>query len=412
MRLRVVFLLALITGLAPLFVNCQRSPEESRSVASSDDDASIRTFSLGSKLELDASTLIHAPQILAKRRAAGRIYKSSSSDAAVASGTRLMVVVDKACAAQVEFDKTNPGLSHQTLSKTSTRESGDLRIQAFNVTLEEPKLVAELADEAEHDGCVLQVANNVVVSVGPTSPDSVRITAAPNDPSFPQLTHLTAINASAGWDTFSSPGRGISQDVIVAVIDSGVDYSHPDLRANMWKSSTGKFGKDFYNNDDDPMDDNEHGTHVAGLLGGVANNGEGVAGVMGKHIKIMAVKALGADGSGTAVEMVNAIRWAADQGAEVLNLSVEITGVSTAVRDALTYASQKGAVIVVASGNSAKEITAAKFVAPAGYCPDIAGAISVASVDSKNGALSDFSNYSSSFVMIAAPGSDRAVIAT
>ena len=101
---------------------------------------------------------------------------------------------------------------------------------------------------------------------------------------------------------------------------------------------------------------------------------------------------------------MNGLRWAADRGVDVINLSMELNGNSTSVRSAMTYASGKGAVIVVAAGNSTKEITATQFVAPAGYCPSISGAISVGSLDTKDGALSNFSNYSSSFVMIAAPG--------
>jgi subtilisin family serine protease len=408
-RAQVILMSALLCALVPLFTNCERgsAPRSGSSL----EPRSEATFTLGSKVELDASTLVRAPQTLASARATGKVFKSSSTDYAVAAGTQLMVVLDKACLVQAGGDKTKQVLSTQTLATTATHEASDLRIQAFSVQLDAPKLVAELADEAESDDCVLQVANNVIVSVGPPAPASQTVQAAAltNDPALSQLTHLSLIKATAGWDTFFSPGRGITKDVVVAVIDSGVDYNHPDLNANMWRSAAGKYGKDFFNDDDDPMDDNEHGTHVAGLIGAVSNNGVGVAGVMGKQVKIMAVKALSADGSGTATEIINGIRWAADQGADVINLSVELTGASTPVRDALLYASQRGVVITVAAGNSGKEITSSKFVAPAGYCPDVAGAISVASVDTKTGNLSDFSNYSSTYVMIGAPGSEDSV---
>ncbi len=174
----------------------------------------------------------------------------------------------------------------------------------------------------------------------------------------------------------------------------------------MWRNNSGQMGYDFVNDDTDPDDDNGHGTHCAGISAAETNNGLGIAGVMNGFAKIMAVKVLGESGSGSFDDVANGILWAANNGADVINLSLSGTGQNAVLKNAIQTASQKS-VIVMAAGNSNNEITNDDFVIPAGYAPEFIGAISVASIDSTTLNKSSFSNFSSSYVEMIAPGSER-----
>lgn len=162
----------------------------------------------------------------------------------------------------------------------------------------------------------------------------------PNDPLFgagqwgPQ-----AIEGPAAWDL----GVGVAS-TIVAVIDSGLDLTHPEFAGRILP------GYDFANEDDDPMDDVGHGTHVAGIIGAAVNNNLGVAGVAG-GVSLMPVKVLDADGLGTSWWLAQGIVWAADHGARVANVSIGAAFASTYVADALQYASDRNMLVVAAAGN-------------------------------------------------------------
>jgi subtilisin family serine protease len=204
----------------------------------------------------------------------------------------------------------------------------------------------------------------------------------PNDPRFNELwgmnntgqtggTNDADIDAPEAWDIQTG-----SASVLIAVIDTGVDYKHEDLAANIWTNpgedawtdpndpSTGNGsdddgnglvddwkGWDFVNNDNDPFDDNLHGTHVAGTIGAVGNNGIGVAGV-NWQTKIMPLKFLGGDGSGSLADAIAAILYAAQKGAKVMNNSWGGPGRSQALLDAINVADNAGALFVAAAGNA------------------------------------------------------------
>jgi len=251
--------------------------------------------------------------------------------------------------------------------------------------------------------------------------------AFPNDPYFTSsgswgqpyddLWGLKKIQAPAAWGY--STGKG----VVVAVVDTGVDYNHLDLRTNLWinpgedlnhngaidsKDLNGVDddgdgliddlrGWNFVGNDSAPMDDNGHGTHVAGTIAALGNNRRGIVGVAFES-KILPVKSLSGAGSGTASVAAAAIVYAADKGADVINMSWGGPP-SQLVGDAVAYASSLGAVMVAAAGNGNADV---RYTAPALY----SGVIAVAATD-HNDRKTDFSNWGEK-ISVAAPGGDSA----
>jgi len=226
---------------------------------------------------------------------------------------------------------------------------------------------------------------------------------------------MRIIDAPTAWDVQSG-----SKSVIVGVIDTGIDRDHEDLQANMWtnpgESGGGKEtnnidddgnglvddfrGWDFINNDNNPFDDNDHGTHVSGTIGAVGNNSVGVVGV-NWNVSIMALKFLGGDGSGDTGDAVEAIIYGTNQGAKVLSNSWGGGGRSRAVEDAIRFANDRGVLFVAAAGNeSSDNDTFPSF--PANYQVD--NVVSVASSTSSDD-ISSFSNTGRRSVHLAAPGS-------
>jgi len=159
-------------------------------------------------------------------------------------------------------------------------------------------------------------------------------------PDSPDATQGADIKAITAWDMTT----GLS-DVIIAVLDTGVDLNHPDIKNKLVSA-----GRDFINDDNDATDDNWHGTHVAGIAGAETNNGQGIAGVAWNS-KILPVKILDQDGSGYYSQLIDGIVWAADQNAKVVNMSLGGDFPSNALLEAVQYAHEKGVIVVAAAGN-------------------------------------------------------------
>nr|WP_198162759.1 S8 family peptidase [Halobacillus mangrovi] len=209
-------------------------------------------------------------------------------------------------------------------------------------------------------------------------------TFTPNDPLYSDQYGPQNTNTPAAWDVTQGSS---SQEI--AVIDTGVYYDHPDLIDKTI------LGYDFAQNDNDPKDLNGHGTHVSGTVAAETNNATGVAG-MAPETKILAVRALGANGSGSLNDIADAIRYSADAGAEVINMSLGCDCDSQTLEDAVNYAWNSGSVVVAAAGNDGVSTT----FEPASY----ENVIAVGAVDSNND-VAYFSNYGS-WVDVTAPGVD------
>jgi len=233
----------------------------------------------------------------------------------------------------------------------------------------------------------------------------ISVCGTPNDPSYADQWALSKIHASEAWDTC----RG-SSEVIVAVLDTGVDYDHPDLQGNLWTNEAEREGLPWVDDDDngyvddirgynfvsytnDPRDDHGHGTAMTGIIAAVGNNGTDIAGVCWTA-RIMPVKVLGSGGDGTAADAVPAIYYAVANGADIISGSWGGAESSNALRDAIAYAHEEGVVVVAAAGNSGS----GDPYYPAAY-PEV---ISVAATDSgdQRWYLSNYGDW----VDIAAPG--------
>lgn len=240
---------------------------------------------------------------------------------------------------------------------------------------------------------------------------------APNDPLFPRLWGLTNLGALGAWDLTRGAGQTI------AVVDTGVDLVHPDLAANLW-SNPGELpngldddgngrvddlhGWDFADGDDDPSDDHDHGTHVAGTAAAVAGNGVGVAGVA-PQARLMAVRVLGAGGSGAMSDVISGVLYAAQEGASVINLSLgapadpgDAAGLAALWNDAAAQAAAHGALLVVAAGNDASDNDTWPDFPCSATAPTI---VCVAALGTDGRFDASYSNRGARSVDLAAPGS-------
>jgi thermitase len=209
------------------------------------------------------------------------------------------------------------------------------------------------------------------------------IILTPNDPYYAAYQwHLPKVSAPVAWDTTTG-----SANVTIAIVDSGVEATHPDLAGRVLP------GYDFANNDSNPADDNGHGTAVAGVAAARGNDGLGVAGAAW-NVAILPVKTMSSSGSGSYSAIANGITYSADRGARIINLSLGGTASSSTLQNAVSYAWNKGCVLIAAAGNNGSSTT----VYPAAY-PNVIAVSATTSSDT----MASFSSFGS-FVDLSAPG--------
>ena len=248
----------------------------------------------------------------------------------------------------------------------------------------------------------------------------------PNDERFAEQWALANTGQNGGKEgadisaTFAWATTKGSDKVVVAVLDSGVDYTHSDLEHNIWKRPENikayddrdlgeiddEYGFSAIDENRDPMDENGHGTHCAGIIGAEGGNNEGITGV-NWNVKIMPLKFMDASGAGTTADAIEAINYVIDRkqagvNVRVISASWGSTQRSQALEDVIRKAGEAGILFVAASGNSSVDTDRSPHY-PSSY--NLPNVISVAALD-RNDALTSFSNFGAKTVHIAAPGKD------
>jgi thermitase len=278
--------------------------------------------------------------------------------------------------------------------------------------------VQEAIDLYQQDPNVLYAEPNYILRLT-AKPD---LTATPNDPSFGSLYGLTKINAPSAWNITTG-----SNNVVVAILDTGFDYNHVDLSANIY-NNPGECTGDGVDNDSngyiddchginvaygtsDPMDDNDHGTHVAGTIGAVGNNGIGVVGV-NWNVKMISCKFFDASGSGTtegAIECLDYVKALKDRGVNIVATSNSWGGGdnSQALYDAIDAQRQSGILFITAAGNGnafgvGQNNDNVPFYPCTYFLPNIICVAATTSTDAK----ASFSNFGKHTVHVGAPGNN------
>jgi thermitase len=342
-------------------------------------------------------------------------------------------------------DNANLSISNDDITRAHAKDGakvktdfGSLGISGLQVVQLPPGTDVQTAiSDYQSNPDVLYAEPDYVISLFPDENEPlvqdsnpIQILATPNDPNFTELwgLHNTGqtilgtsgragadINASRAWDISTG-----SNSIIVAVVDTGVNYNHSDLSANIW-TNPGEIpgngidddhngyiddvhGWNFLTNTSDPLDDNGHGTHVSGTIGAVGNNGIGVAGV-NWHVRIMPLKFLNFEGSGSTSGAISSILYANANGASVISNSWASTNFSQPLKDVIDASP---AVVVCAAGNDGGNndiIDVVKHTPqyPASYTS--ANIISVAATNQTDQRAS-FSNYGAISVDLAAPGTN------
>lgn len=297
----------------------------------------------------------------------------------------------------------NANTLHSTLKTSKKRELPKLRLH--HLKLPKRMSVDEAVRKYEQDPIVEYAEPNYIVHA---------LATTPSDPSFNLLWGLNNINdndidAPEAWDITTG-----SDNIVIAVIDSGLAYNHPDFADNVWTNDAELngsplidddgngydddfYGWDFIDGDGYPLDLNDHGTHVAGIIAAQGNNNTGIAGVMW-DAKIMPVRVLGLSGSGSAFDAIAAIQYAYDNGARIMNCSWGGENFSQSLKDAIENAAD--ALFIFSAGNTRGD-TDFSPVYPASY--NSSNIISVAATNDAD-ELAWFSSYGSDSVDLAAPG--------
>lgn len=297
--------------------------------------------------------------------------------------------VSASAVAQQLIVKRRAGSLGAKLSMNGVRTLRANAALGMEVVTAEGRSLSELATQLKRDPSVEWVEPNRYLSLPapfngkPAPGGSSFFDAKPNDPSAKDQYHLNKVNAFSAWDLTQGAG------VTVAVLDTGVDLTHPDLKANLVK------GYDAISKTNTPKDMNGHGTHVAGVIAAVTNNRQGVAGVA-PGAKIMPIKVLGENGGGDLGSIIDGIQWATDNGAQVINMSLGGPIESPSWNEAVKYAAKKNVVVVAAMGNEREQGN------PKNQPAATPGVIAVGATD-PNDKVTGFSSFGE-WISVAAPG--------
>lgn len=322
--------------------------------------------------------------------------------------------------------KNNKGPIALLSKNLAQKINSDIQVISNSLRVAHVKLNA-VGSESEIIGQIKQDPNVAIVEPNFIYRANFTFGNKSNDPLLNKLWGLSNSGQPDSKGQVGTPGIDInavnawkiqtgSKDVIVAVIDTGINYKAEDLKENMWvneKEQSGSKGVDddgngfiddiygwnFVSNNNDPLDDQGHGSHCSGTIGAKGNDGKGIVGV-NWNTRLMALKFLDSNGSGTLENALKAIDYAVKNGARVLSNSWGGGGFSETLKQAIERSHEANAIFVAAAGNESNnnDVTATY---PASY--EVPNVISVAAIDNK-GNLANFSNFGKRIVHIGAPG--------
>ena len=360
-------------------------------------------------------------------------FKLGSHSELLQKNQRLALSIDNSCLTTTLYEGrdyfSSINFGHSTISD-------ELRVQTYSYTVPEEVSYHNFSRLVEEDPCIIGVGKSRTYSTSSLS-DTY------NDPDIYLQGHLANIKADSTYNEIFSTTWGIPSHsfhkVKVAIIDTGVYYNHPDLKPqmyhpngnpNLWGVDATTLGNESTNYGPSDIAPNGHGTHVAGLVGALANNKYGVAGLMPHGIELMAIKVFTKDtqdfdGDGDSEEIlasteavVKGIEWAIEHEVDVINLSLSRNEVIQSATDlddpiyeaALIRALNAGIAVVIAAGNGedniGRKLDESKFMTfPAYFGHKYPGIITVGALDAQTGFRSSFSNFSDKYVEIFAPGS-------
>jgi hypothetical protein len=341
------------------------------------------------------------------------------------SGTpqTLSIMVDRKCILESSADFSHRKLLAITYNKNYKRYSS---FEFHSLPTKNFNNLSKALEYFKIDSCILSVSEDKLF---------YPLAALPNDPKVEDQSYLFSIAYPEVYSQAFTGSANLKQLYTVAVIDLGFWLEHPDLQSQWWVNLDEIPSNGVDDDANGVIDDihgshqatvpaggdpssisyQTHGTHVSGFIGAASNNNEGISGIMGPNVKIMAIntypKIVGGPQQGTfGSTIANSIIYATDNGANVINISMGTEGIQPSLEEALLYAVSKNVTVVVAAGNNSKELSDNFKFIPAYYAKNIEGVVAVAATNSANNNVSppicNFSNYSSSFVEIAAPGCD------
>lgn len=333
----------------------------------------------------------------------------------IAAGTDIVVTAIDAC------QNRGPITSRIVDYVESPTPSG---VKSYTIHFDETVSKGDLTDLLQRDTCATMITDLVKDEA---SGDTVIEESLPNDPGISLQKHLDAIGASEAYDIFYNSTTGIKKDVVIAVVDSGISMTHEDLRDHLWVNQDEVPNNGIDDDHNGYIDDVNgynfashtaspsfektsansawqyaHGTKVAGLAAAISGNGRGGTGVMGTA-KIMALNNMGKGTSMAQSDTANAIRYAVDNGADVINLSLGgFQEAGTDYRNALEYALKRNVVVMAAAGNESSLISS--NYSAAGLASSHLGLISIGNIKASDFSKSPTSNYSTTYVELGAPG--------
>ena len=429
MRFRFIPPLLALISIPFVYNSCQKSKGFSANKAATAQCKTVMEKGVAKKLEFDPDAVPRAfenqkVRLSGDLSGAAAFSKTKANPVSLASGTDLAVLMDNKCVAE-NIQAVKASIIGGAALQTS-QVLAQLSRQAYSMKLERDYTDVELEQQAMQEPCVVGVSWNRSYKMQfSTSAETYNFTSGVPG-------HLGVMQAQQAYQqifrqTSGTGGLNVTGNpVVVAVVDSGVDWQHPDIQPNLWTHSNG-VGIDIttlgpgktvnYN----PFDESAigHGTHVAGLIAARYNPAAGVGGIMPYRGKIMAIKVFKRETDGTlsttSEYIYNAIRFAYMNRAQVINLSIgsETPGPSTdtMTETAITEAVNAGSTVVTVIGNASsgngKLVDGTTLTTTPGQFAAQVGVIGVGSVDAVSGAKSYFSHYSPVYAEIAAPGADQ-----